>query len=142
MADESARLERYSATLRTRLGSRRRQSGLDAQDRNPGRLRHVLSTLRYIRSTDSETVQRHRATAICSHESDFFASIPSISSLVNSRSPQPIERLSAELRTPYVMESAVAVERQLPGHTTVALAYVNAHGLHQFFTNDINAPLP
>lgn len=40
------------------------------------------------------------------------------------------------------MESAIAIERQLPAHTTVALTYVNSHGLHQFLTNDINAPLP
>jgi hypothetical protein len=40
------------------------------------------------------------------------------------------------------MDSAVAIERQLPRHTTVALTYVNAHGLHQFLTNDINAPVP
>ena len=73
---------------------------------------------------------------------DFFPAIPSISALANSRSPQPTEQLSADLRAPYVMESAIAVERQLPGHTTVALSYVNAHGLHQFLTNDINAPLP
>jgi hypothetical protein len=73
---------------------------------------------------------------------DFFPSIPSISSLVSSRSPQPVEQLSAHLRAPYLMQSAVAVERQLPARTTVALTYVNAHGLHQFLTNDINAPLP
>jgi hypothetical protein len=34
------------------------------------------------------------------------------------------------------------VERQLPAHTTVALTYVNSHGLHQYLTNDSNAPLP
>ena len=73
---------------------------------------------------------------------DFFPSIPSISSLASSRSQQPVEQLSAHLRAPYLMESAVAVERQLPAHTTVALTYVNSHGLHQFLTNDINAPLP
>lgn len=71
---------------------------------------------------------------------DFFPSIPSISSLVSS--PQPVEQLSADLRAPYVMESALAVERQLPGHTTIALTYVNAHALHEYLTNDINAPLP
>ena len=43
---------------------------------------------------------------------DFFPVIPSISALANSRSPQPAEQLSADLRAPYVMESAVAVERQ------------------------------
>jgi hypothetical protein len=73
---------------------------------------------------------------------DFFPSIPPISLVAASRSQQPIQQLSAHLRAPYLMESAVAVERLLPAHTTVALTYVNAHGLHQYFTNDINAPLP
>jgi hypothetical protein len=40
------------------------------------------------------------------------------------------------------MQSALAVERQLPAHTTMALTYVNSHSPNQFLTNDINAPLP
>jgi len=73
---------------------------------------------------------------------DFFPLIPPVSSLRNSRTQQAIEELSSNVRAPYVMDSAVAIERQLPHHTTVALTYVNAHGLHQFLTNDINAPVP
>jgi hypothetical protein len=46
------------------------------------------------------------------------------------------------LRAPYLVNSAIALERQLPSHTTAALTYVRSHGVHQFFTNDINAPLP
>jgi hypothetical protein len=49
---------------------------------------------------------------------------------------------SATLRAPYVMQSAVSLERQLPFHTTVALTYANSHGLHQLRSEDINAPLP
>ena len=73
---------------------------------------------------------------------DFFPSIPSISMLGSFRSQQTTEELSTDLRAPYLMESAVSIERQLPAHTTVALTYVNSHGVHQFLTNDINAPLP
>ena len=73
---------------------------------------------------------------------DFFPLVPSVSSLAASHSQQTIEELSPNLRAPYLMESAVSVERQLPGHTTIALTYVNSHGLHEFRTNDINAPLP
>jgi hypothetical protein len=40
------------------------------------------------------------------------------------------------------MQSAVSIERQLPRHTTVAVTYTNAHGLHELRTTDINAPLP
>jgi len=73
---------------------------------------------------------------------DFFPLIPPVTSLSAFRTQQATERLSADVRAPYVMDSAVAIERQFAGHTTVALTYVNAHGLHQFLTNDINAPLP
>jgi hypothetical protein len=73
---------------------------------------------------------------------DFFPLIPSVSALANARTQQTTEELGGSLRAPYVMDSAVAIERQLPGHTTVAVTYVNARGLHQYLTNDINAPLP
>ncbi|MBZ5592304.1 MAG: carboxypeptidase regulatory-like domain-containing protein [Acidobacteriia bacterium] len=55
---------------------------------------------------------------------------------------QTIQKLSATLRAPYLMQSAVSVERQLPRHTTVAVTYTNAHGLHNLRSTDINAPLP
>ena len=73
---------------------------------------------------------------------DFFPSIQPTSTLSSFRSRQTTEQLSASLRAPYLMESAIAVERQLPAHSTVALTYVNSHGVHQFLTNDINAPRP
>ena len=101
----------------------------------------------YQRFDISDLLSARRYTGIVQQQyvitnPNFFPLIPSISALANSRSPQPVEQPSADLRAPYVMESAVAVERQLPGHTTVALTYVNAHGLHQYFTNNVNAPLP
>ena len=73
---------------------------------------------------------------------DFFPLIPPVSSLAASGSRQAIEELSPNLRAPYLMESALAVERELPAHTTIALTYVNSRGRRQFLTNDINAPLP
>jgi hypothetical protein len=72
---------------------------------------------------------------------DFSPSVPS-AALAASNSQQTTEELSPNLRAPYLMESAISVERQIPGHMTVALTYVNSHGLHEFRTNDINAPLP
>ena len=73
---------------------------------------------------------------------DFFPPVPPISTLTTAGSPQSIEKLSPNLRAPYLTETAVAIEHQLPAHTTVALTYVTSHGGRQFLTNDINAPLP
>lgn len=95
--------------------------------------------------TDFLTAQRYNGVVQRQYvvtNPDFFPSIPSIASLSASQSGQVVEQLSGNLRAPSVMESALSVERQLPGRTTIALTYVNSHGLHQFLTNDINAPLP
>ena len=73
---------------------------------------------------------------------DFYPAIPAPSSLSSTQSQQSIEELSPNLRAPYTLDSALSVERQLPAHTTLAVSYVNSHGVHQFLSNDINAPLP
>jgi hypothetical protein len=71
---------------------------------------------------------------------DFFPSIPPASDL--SAGQQTLQQLSPSLHAPYLMVTAVGVERQLPAHTTAALTYVNSHGYRQFLTNNVNAPLP
>jgi hypothetical protein len=73
---------------------------------------------------------------------DFFPSVPAISALTGLQSTQTIEKVSAELRAPYILQSAVGVERQLPRDTTIAVTYANSHGLHLLRSRDINAPLP
>ena len=72
----------------------------------------------------------------------FFPNIPLITSLAGDQSVQTTQEISSRLRAPYLMQSALSVERQLPRHTTVAVTYTNAHGLHIMRTTDINAPLP
>lgn len=56
--------------------------------------------------------------------------------------PSAIQQISPALRAPYIVQSAVTVERQLARRTTVAVTYTNSHGLHQLRTLDVNAPLP
>jgi hypothetical protein len=72
----------------------------------------------------------------------FYPNIPSIASLAGFQSIETIQKVSGTLRAPYMMQSAASVERQLPGHTTLAVTYTNSHGLHMFRSEDINAPLP
>jgi hypothetical protein len=73
---------------------------------------------------------------------DFFPTIPSIPLLSAFQTTQTIQRISPTLRAPYIMQSAVSIERQLPRNTTLAITYANAHGLHMLRSQDINAPLP
>jgi len=53
-----------------------------------------------------------------------------------------VYRIDSNLRAPYVMQTAVGVEHQLTKATKLSLTYLNARGLHQLFTNNINAPFP
>jgi len=46
------------------------------------------------------------------------------------------------LRSPYVIQSAVSVDRQLTKVATVSVSYLNSRGWDQLFTNNINTPLP
>ncbi len=73
---------------------------------------------------------------------DFYPFVPPVSSLTGPVPPSTIQRVSPTLRAPYLMQSAVGFERQMPFNTTVALTYANTHGLHMLRSRDINAPLP
>jgi len=73
---------------------------------------------------------------------DFFPTVPPVSVIAAFQAPQTIQQISSTIRAPYIMQSAVSVERQLPHNTTLAITYANAHGLHLLRSQDINAPLP
>ena len=68
--------------------------------------------------------------------------LPAITSLTGTAAPSSIEQISSQMRAPYLMQSALGYERQLPYNTTLAVTYANSHGLHQLRSEDINAPLP
>ena len=72
----------------------------------------------------------------------FFPNIPPLASLSGSHSTQVVQEVSAQLRAPYIMQSALSMERQLPANTTLAVTYTNSHGLHELRSEDINTPLP
>lgn len=73
---------------------------------------------------------------------DFYPLVPDTSTLPGLKSTQAIQRISDRLRAPYVMQSALSFERQLPASTTIAITYANTHGLHLLRSQDVNAPLP
>ncbi len=56
--------------------------------------------------------------------------------------PSNVYRIDPNLRAPYILQSAVGIEHQLTKSTKLSLTYLNARGLHQLFTDNINAPLP
>jgi len=67
---------------------------------------------------------------------DSFPNPPAITA------PSSIQEIGSSLRSPYLMQSALTMERQLARRTTLAVTYTNSHGLDQLRTLDVNAPLP
>ena len=55
--------------------------------------------------------------------------------------PSSIEQISNSMRAPYLIQSALGFERQLPLNTTIAITYANSHGLHLLRSRNINSPL-
>jgi hypothetical protein len=84
------------------------------------------------------TVQRQYVIA----DPDFYPSVPKVPAPGASQAGQIVEQISSSMRAPYIMQSALGVERQLPWGTTLAVTYANSHGLHILRSRDINAPLP
>ena len=77
---------------------------------------------------------------------DFFPNIPARERLwrrcPSSTTANTAYQIDPNLRAPYTVQGGVGVERQLSKSATVSVTYLNSHGVHQFMTRNINAPLP
>ncbi len=72
----------------------------------------------------------------------FYPNIPNVPSLTPSPNEQVRYVLDSNLHAPYLIQSALGIERQLFSRTTLAVNFTNTRGVHQFDARDINAPLP
>ena len=70
----------------------------------------------------------------------FFPLIPSISNLSNYAETATRYEIDPNLHAPYTIQEALSLEQQVSRSATISLTYLNSHGVHQLFTNDINAP--
>jgi hypothetical protein len=80
----------------------------------------------------------NQVTYILRNPTFFTSDVPPLSTLPLSTSN--VTEISSNLHAPYIIQSAIGIERQLPRNTTLALTYTNSHGLHELRSRDINAP--
>ena len=92
----------------------------------------TLNTLRY---NGTNTLQ------YVINNPDFYPNVPSIESLTNSQSPIAVRTKAADLRAPYVIQTAIGIERQLPHNSTIASTYTFSRGVHMLRSRNINAPI-
>jgi hypothetical protein len=79
------------------------------------------------------------------NQPDFYPNLPSITSISSLPGVQlqpTIYQLAPNIRAPYVMQTAIGLERQLGRVGTIAVTYLNSRGIHQFVTVNANAPFP
>ena len=73
---------------------------------------------------------------------DFYPNIPTSDALAPFRTTsQTIRELYSGLRTPYLLQTSVAIERQLPRNTNVSVTYIFSRGVHSLLSRNINTPL-
>jgi hypothetical protein len=70
---------------------------------------------------------------------DFFPYIPSVSALGTGGTTTRY-MLASNFHAPYTMESAATLEHQLTRTITATASYINARGVKQLYTANINAP--
>jgi hypothetical protein len=74
---------------------------------------------------------------------NFYPGLPSPEELQNAQSSiATTYRIAPGLRSPYMLQASIGVEQQITKKANVSIRYVNSRGEHQFYTNNINAPLP
>ena len=105
----------------------------------------------YDRFTDELVLQAERQNGTTEQEyevtnpSFFFPNSATPSSDYTgslSTSIPTIYQIAPNLRAPYKLQTAMSVERQLGKNSTVTASYLNTRGVHQFLTDNVNAPLP
>jgi hypothetical protein len=73
---------------------------------------------------------------------DFFPIPPPADMLAGFAVTQSVWRVAEDLQSPYTLQFAISVERQLPHNFTVTSTFINARTLHVLRSRNVNAPLP
>ncbi len=73
-------------------------------------------------------------------EPTFYPAVPPVDTL--PATAQAIYQINSELRAPYIMQTAFSLERQVTKIANLTVTYLNARGVHQFLSLNVNAPLP
>jgi len=101
----------------------------------------------YNRFDDGNVLQLERFNGVTQQQyivtsPDFYPTIPALTSLGGTQTSPTAYQISPDLRSPYIMQVAASVERQLTRVTNLSVNYVGSRGVHSLLTNNINAPLP
>ncbi|HEX8500379.1 MAG TPA: carboxypeptidase regulatory-like domain-containing protein [Pyrinomonadaceae bacterium] len=67
--------------------------------------------------------------------------VPTPEQLAAFQVQRTVREVAPDLRSPYTMQTALSVERQLPYRVTLSVSYIGARTLHALRSRNVNAPL-
>jgi hypothetical protein len=99
----------------------------------------------YDRFTEGSILNAERQNGVVQQqaivpEPTFYPATPPVNTLPTTA--QAIYQINSELRAPYIMQTAFSLERQVTKIANLTVTYLNARGVHQFLSLNVNAPLP
>ena len=72
---------------------------------------------------------------------DFFGRPITDADLGTNVNKQTFRYLASDIRTPYLLQTSVGIDRQLPKNTSVAVNYIFSRGIHNLRAVNLNAPI-
>jgi hypothetical protein len=99
----------------------------------------------YDRLTEPSVMQAERLNGVTQLQYIATANLnyPTIPSPEELQAASPtIYQIDPRFRAPYILQTAVSLERQVSKAVTVTASYLNSRGFRQLLTRNINAPLP
>jgi hypothetical protein len=88
------------------------------------------------------TQQQYIVTGTPKVAINFYPLVPLVASLPVSQTAATIYQINPALRAPYVIQSAVSLEREVTKNANLTVSYLNSLGEHQLLSWNANAPLP
>jgi hypothetical protein len=119
----------------------------------PGRGKHAKTVIRggagifYDRFGENLLLDAMRFNGVTQRQyvvrdPNFFPNVPAFASMASTGLQPVVHSIQPGLRAPYVIETSLGVERQLPLKLVLGVNYINTHGVHLLRSRDINAQLP